>query len=325
MENIFRTPVKVKRSDIINIDHNSAILTLGSCFSTEIGTKLRKSLFNTCINPFGALYNPVSIANAINIIEQKKIYSQQDLCKDGDGLWHSFDHHSDFSTTVAEDTIDLINSNIKKAYDFISLRESVLILTLGSSRGFMRLETGKIVANCHKYPSKDFEIIDFQILEITEILQKAIEKLKSINPEIKIIFTVSPVRHKAYGLHADKLSKATLLIAVESIISTTENCDYFPSYEILMDDLRDYRFYDTDMIHPSDLAVEYIYRRFIEMFCTKEEHVAIANCEDLVARKNHKILKPETESARRFLNDTEKIERALASRFPHIPDALKSL
>lgn len=240
------------------------VWTVGSCFSDEIGHRMAADGFNVLANPLGTLFNPASICRQLRRVAGGNLYSASDLYQ-LNGFWHSPDFHSSFSDPDRDAALMKINGAISTLHEALpSLRW--LLLTLGSARAFVAKDTGCVVANCHKLPAACFEICDLSLDNITADLGSTLELLRSQAPQLKVILTVSPVRHKSYGMHADKLSKARLLLAADNICDTMEDTVYFPAYEILDDELRDYRFYAADMVHPSEAAAGYIYSRFSEAF-----------------------------------------------------------
>lgn len=259
----FFTPVVLSPSPWSILPDDPA-WTVGSCFSDEIGRRMASAGFNVRPNPLGTLFNPASICRQLRRVAEGTPYAASDLYE-LNGLWHSPDFHSSFSDPERDKALEKMNGAIRTLHDALpSLRW--LILTLGSARAFVAKDTGCVVANCHKLPAACFEIRDLSLDDITADLSSTLALLRSRAPQLKVVFTVSPVRHKSYGMHADKLSKARLLLAADNICDTMDDVVYFPAYEILDDELRDYRFYAADMIHPSEAAADYIYLRFAQTF-----------------------------------------------------------
>lgn len=262
----FRTEIDPIKG-LPQITHDCSVMTIGSCFADEIGNALQSRLYHTLVNPVGTLFNTASINNAVEDICSRRHYTPQMLVADDTGRWHSFNHHSRFSHHEPQMVVDSINLAIDQAHDFLKNDNLIVAVTVGSARAFKLKQTGAIVANCHKFHPDIFEVTDLDIGQITHHLSRCVENISRINPRARFIFTVSPVRHKSYGLHTDKLSKARLLLAVDNIVANYGQCSYFPAYEIMLDDLRDYRFYADDMVHPSDMAVEYIFDK-LSAACT---------------------------------------------------------
>ena len=230
--------------------HSDKIMLMGSCFADNIGERLKSAKFNCLANPFGTLYNPLSISQALRQVISGRIYSEGDeeLFRGNDGLWHSWMHHSRFSSADMSECISTINSSISKA-SFQLKDIDKLIITFGSSWVYRLKRNGSVVANCHKQNDKLFNRERLTPEEIVSEWNTLVSELKTMSPKLEIIFTVSPIRHRKDGFHANQLSKAGLLLAVDSICSSNSSfCSYFPAYEIMMDELRDYRFYADDML-----------------------------------------------------------------------------
>lgn len=239
------------------------VLLVGSCFADEIGEKMVRGGFEAMVNPFGTLYNPASIAASLLRSISEKEVGKEDVFCGGDGVWHSWMHHSKFSSTDVATLVERINSTTHRVADF--LREAdVLVVTFGTAIIYRLKETGMLVANCHKQLDSLFVREQLSAYDIVDQWQMLLQLLESVNPKLKVIFTVSPIRHKRDGYHVNQISKGILLQALDEIVNNKWN--YFPSYEIMMDELRDYRFYAEDMIHPSAQAVEYIWQRFEDTF-----------------------------------------------------------
>ena len=249
------------------------VLLVGSCFADEIGEKMVRGGFEAMVNPFGTLYNPASIAASLLRSISEKEVGKEDVFCDGDGVWHSWMHHSKFSSTDVATLVEHINSTTHRVADF--LREAdVLVVTFGTAIIYRLKETGMLVANCHKQLDSLFVREQLNAYDIVDQWQMLLQLLESVNPKLKVIFTVSPIRHKRDGYHVNQISKGILLQSIDPLCSKEhlplygENhagC-YFPSYEIMMDELRDYRFYADDMVHPSAQAVEYIWQRFEDTY-----------------------------------------------------------
>lgn len=248
------------------IDHSSRVWTIGSCFADNIGDRMLAEGFDIEVNPLGTLYNPLSILNSIAALVEGKVYTPADFFPH-EGKFRSYDFHSIYSRPTAEEAAELVNSRLTQLREGLP-QLSTLILTFGSARCFRLKSTGQAVANCHKQHPDLFRVDDLSVETCVEAISETISLMTRVCPELsRVILTVSPIRHKAYGLHTDKLSKATLLLACERVRQSDPSLIlYFPSYEIMMDDLRDYRFYASDMVHPSEVAVDYIYDLFSRTF-----------------------------------------------------------
>lgn len=255
----FRTEIELKENPF-KIEYNTRVMFLGSCFATNIGQQFKQSRMPANVNPYGVIYNPISVANTLSSIINNHQYTPDDLLF-RDEQWHSFHHHSTFSNANKEICLQQINHSNNKAHTHLKETKFVFI-TFGTAWVYQWIKNNQIVSNCHKYPAKLFNRFMLNMDEIVNMYKKLLTELLVFNPDLKIIFTVSPVRHWKDGAHGNQISKATLLLAIENIVDLFESCDYFPAYELLMDDLRDYRFYDDDMLHPSKLAIQYIWNKF---------------------------------------------------------------
>ena len=288
---------------------------MGSCFSENIGQKLSQFKFRTDINPFGTLYNPLSIGAAVEILKEKKKYTSQDLILQN-GVYHSMDHHSQFSSVSEKECLSAINDRIEFSSGTLK-KTNIVFITFGTRYVYTDKFSGKVVANCHKLPEMLFNRYPLDICDIVEAGIKLISSLKQISPDIKCIFTVSPIRHWKDGAHNNQLSKAALLIAIDGIQKAhPDSTAYFPAYEILMDELRDYRFYADDMLHPSPLAVEYIWQRFAETFIHPDSISIMKEWSHIVKAIQHKPFNSQSEQYRNFILQTLlKIER-IKEKFP---------
>lgn len=306
----FRTTFKIEQS-LNKINYNSKILSLGSCFSENIGEKLNYYKFPAIINPFGILYNPESIANSINFLLEKKQFTDSDLFEHK-GIWNSFYHHSRFSNINKNICIEDINKSITSASAHLK-KAKFLLITLGTSWVYEFIQTGEIVSNCHKVPSKEFNRNKLTANQIVERYKTIIKELQNNNRELNIIFTVSPIRHLKDGAAQNQLSKATLILAINELINQFEKVSYFPSYEIMMDDLRDYRFYNDDMTHPSQIAINYIWDKFKETYIQTDSNSLMYDVDKINQALQHRPFQPESSAHQKFLNgilkQIEKIEK----------------
>jgi hypothetical protein len=255
----FRTEIELKPSGL-TINHNNPVLLIGSCFAENIAGRMEQSGFEICKNPFGIVYNPESTANSLRDLIQKRIFTKNDLFE-YQGVYHSFAHHSRFSGTDTQQVLEKINASASWASGFLQ-KASVLIVTFGTANVYRLKSSQQIVSNCHKVPATQFSEERLTIHQITIRWNELIANLMQFNPQIRIIFTVSPIRHWKNGANANQLSKAILLLAINELVESHPNCYYFPAYEILLDDLRDYRFYAEDLIHPNNQAINYIWEKF---------------------------------------------------------------
>ena len=301
------------------LHHSDKVLLLGSCFSDNIGAKMQGAFINATVNPMGTLYNPMSIARGVQRLIDNEPIAGRDLFMQG-GVWNSFDFHSRHSLPDKQATLDRMNQRIEQGHR--TLREAQLLtITLGTAIVYRLKATGEVVANCHKVPQHEFERSMATCDEMSRELDAILTRLHEFNPELRIILTVSPIRHIADGLDANSLSKALLRVSIHEVMARHRDyCDYFPSYEIMLDDLRDYRFYSSDMVHPSDVAVEYIWQAFQVTYLDDRSALAVARCERIHKRLQHRPMSASRETVERFNNDTASVVRNLIKEYPYLAD-----
>lgn len=317
----FRTKIEPLNYNF-KISHRDAIVMAGSCFTENVGERLQRALFDVDINPFGISFNPESIARELQILMSGRNFEAKDLFRHN-GLYNSFMHHSSFSKSSVEATLEAINGRIASAREHLKNAQA-LILTWGTAYVFRKVESGQIVNNCHKLPANRFNRVRLSVDEIVSIYTDAVENLLKFNPDIKIIITVSPVRHLADGLAGNCVSKSTLRLAAETLTERFQDvCLYFPSCEIVVDDLRDYRFYAADMVHTTDVATDYVYQTFLDSFCTPETKTAVSDCEKLYKRLSHRVMSDNPEVAEKFRKATEEVCRQAVAKYPYIEKLLK--
>ena len=311
----FRTEINIPQSKI-QFEHSDKILAIGSCFAENISGYFNYYKFNILENPFGVLYNPVSIYNSLKLTIKGKLFTKEDLFFD-QSEYHSFYHHSDFSHHDANACIKQINDNFKITKEFLKNCDK-LIISYGTSYVFNHKEKDIIVSNCHKIPQKEFTRFRLSIEEVIDYTQRIIDQIKILNPKLKIIFTVSPVRHWKDGAVDNQLSKSTLLLAVNEIVNKNDNCEYFPSYEIMMDDLRDYRFYAEDLIHPNKIATDYIWKKFSENHFTDACFKIMTEVKKIVQAATHRPRNTKSEQHQIFLkNQISSIEK-FQKKYSHL-------
>ena len=314
----FRTTVKTgeNRGWLHHSDH---VVLLGSCFSDNIGGKMHGALFNAMVNPMGTLYNPMSIARGVKRLIDCEPVAGKDLFMQG-GVWNSYDFHSRYSLPDKQAAIDRMNGRIEQGHTALA-NARLLTVTLGTAMVYRLKATGEIVANCHKVPQHEFERKMATVDEMATELDTMLNRLHEFNPELRIILTVSPIRHIADGLGTNSLSKASLRVAIHKAMAHHgEYCDYFPAYEIMLDDLRDYRFYSSDMVHPSDVAVEYIWQAFQATYLDDHSALAVARCERIHKRLQHRPMSSNRETVDRFHADTASVVRNLIKEYPYLAD-----
>lgn len=260
-----QTPVNFDAS-IVRVGLNDKVIVVGSCFADEVGTRMANAGFDVCVNPFGTLYNPVSILNSLKRLDENRRFTETDCVEmgAGAGLVCSFSHHTSFAGKSAADFLLHANDALEKASAFWNSCGKVIV-SLGTVYCFHSKTNGGVVSNCLKRPAAEFDRKALTLKETVSALQSIIGLCKGK----EVIFTVSPIRHLADGAHGNQLSKSTLLLAVNSVVG--KGVEYFPAYEILLDELRDYRFYAEDMVHPSAQAAEYIWQRFKEFVVPENE------------------------------------------------------
>lgn len=306
----FTTPVNIKLNK--TIDHNSRIVMLGSCFAENIGKKLIDCGFNVVMNPMGILYNPISIFSALERIVEGREFTEDELfCHNG--LWTSFMHHGSFSHADKNEALKMMNERLKEGHE--QLKDAThLIITFGSAEVYER--NGKVVSNCHKLPAREFTHRLLSINEINNLYKSFVIETQNI-ASLQTIFTVSPVRYLGNGAHHGQINKATLLLATNEICKKT-GADYFPSYEIMMDELRDYRYYAEDMIHPSDVAINYIFEQFTKTYLTDE---AIRTADEIQKIKKslaHRPLHPDSEEYQNFKKKLSQQIAAIVEKYPNV-------
>ena len=298
------------------MDHRQHILLLGSCFVENIGKWLQQRKFDVDINPFGTLYNPLSIAQSWARIVDGTPLSPNDLFCDH-GLWHSYYHHSRFSGSDPERVLSDMNQRIATAHSRLP-ETNRIVFTWGSAFVYRLKTTGEIVANCHKQPATHFIRELLTVDEIVAQWRGIVQQIEKQLPQCRLLFTVSPIRHLSDGAHGNQISKATLLLAIEQLQREFEICDYFPSYEIMMDDLRDYRFYDTDMAHPSTAAITYISEILTEAYLSDESRQIASQWLKIATALAHRPLNPQQTEYAVFLKNTLQKIMQFQQAYPYI-------
>ena len=306
----FRTEVNPKPfSEQIN--YSDKLFFIGSCFTENIGNRLHELKFSTEINPFGVLYNPISVKNSLEILINRKQFTETDLQKHND-LWFSFYHHSQFSHPNKFICLQQINNRIEEAQKFLKNAE-FLFITFGTAWAYKYNKTSTVVSNCHKIPAKEFKRFMLPVCEIYDEFAILHQQLKKFNPKLKIVLTLSPVRHLKDGAIQNKLSKATLLVAIHQMAEYLDDVFYFPAYEIVIDDLRDYRFFEKDLTHPNGQAVDYIFEKFQKALISGKAINLSNEIFEIVTASKHRPFNPNTkqhqEFLKRYLGKTDKLEK----------------
>jgi len=298
------------------ISYADKILFIGSCFTEEIGKMMKDLKFDVLQNPNGILYDPLSIGAALNSYIENKFYKEDDLFLLNE-LWHSWQYHSIFSGMNKEKVLQNINHSQSEAHQFLK-NASWLIITLGTSYNYQLKNSLEPVANCHKAPQDFFENKLLSIEEIISRLSNVILKLQSFNPDLKIIFTVSPIRHVKDGVIENNRSKARLIEAIHSIKENYKNIFYFPAYELIIDVLRDYRFYKTDMVHPTDAATAFVFENFCKAFVNEPGKKLLEEIKSVVSAMNHKPFQKESVAHKKFQQSQLEKIKAIKTNFPFI-------
>ena len=270
----------------IPVTPEDRVMVIGSCFADQIGTRMAHAGFQACVNPFGTLYNPISVANALSRLSEGRHFTESECVEMGAGarLVCSFSHHTSFARLTAEAFLETANEALEDAVAFWQDCNKVL-LTLGTI--FCYVHDGAVVANCLKRPAAEFEKAEMSLEQVTAVLRSIVIN----NPGKEFIFTVSPIRHLSDGAHLNQLSKSTLLLAVDALQRDPmigQRCDYFPAYEIVLDELRDYRFYAEDMVHPTAQAADYIWERFLDFAVPASYRSGIVEAEKTWRASQHR-------------------------------------
>jgi hypothetical protein len=311
----FRTQIRLKRN-LKQIDYNSKIILFGSCFTKNIGDKLEYFKFQSNTNPFGILFHPLAIEHLIANSINKREYTDQDVFFLNE-RWHTFDAHSDLSDVSKEKLLSNLNSTIEFTHNSMQQATHVII-TFGTAWVYRLIEKDQVVANCHKVPQKKFLKELLSPDEISESLDATVSLIRDYNKKVEIIFTVSPVRHLKDGFVENSLSKANLISGIHQIVEPMKQIHYFPSYEIMMDDLRDYRFYKKDMLHPNETAIDYIWEKFNETWINEKAFSSMLEIDSIQKGLAHKPFNPTSEKYRKFLSDLNNNMEQLTQKLPHI-------
>ena len=303
MQFFTKVPISVSTS---SISYDSKIVSIGSCFAENIGKKFNFYQFQNTVNPFGIIFNPISIEKLIRRAVQKDYFAEKDIFLYNE-RWHCFEIHSELSHSDKDLFLEKLNETLTCFEEKISLATH-FIITLGTSWVYKTIGSNDVVANCHKIPQKEFTKHILSISEISASLQNCIDLVLKINPKCNFIFTISPVRHIKDGFIKNQVSKSHLITAIYNL-SQNSNLNYFPSYEIMMDELRDYRFYSEDLLHPNSTAIDYIWSRFIETYVEKTSLSTMHEVETIQKGLQHRSFNSESISHQKFLkNLDEKIQ-----------------
>ena len=311
----FSTKIPISKS-VHQIDYNSKILALGSCFAVNIGDKFDYFKFQNTTNPFGILFHPLAIEKLIAFAVSQKKFTQEDIFFHNE-RWHCFDVHSDLSNPNKDELLENLNAILKFTHQQIT-ESTHFIITYGTSWVYRNIETNAIVANCHKVPQKQFSKEILTLATIEKSIKNTLDLIQKVNLKANIIFTVSPVRHIKDGFVENQRSKAHLITALHSSNFHLPTSSYFPSYEIMMDELRDYRFYVEDMIHPNQVAIDYIWQRFSETNISEESHSIMKDVETIQTGLAHRPFNSNSESHQQFLSKLQDRIAKIQKQFPQI-------
>ncbi|MBR4511623.1 MAG: GSCFA domain-containing protein [Bacteroidales bacterium] len=296
------------------VSHSHRLLCIGSCFAERIGERLAERKFNILINPSGILFNPISVAECLNRLTEDTEIGEDRLFFH-EGCWHSFDFHSRFSNPDREVCLQQMRDALHEGREFLQ-KTDFLLLTLGSNVVYRLKQDGHVAANCHKMPSQSFDRQMLSVDEAADVLEQALQRVKAIRPDLRCILTVSPVRYLGNDFSENSLSKASLRLVCQRLTEHVGGTFYFPAYEIMTDDLRDYRFYSADRIHPSDEAVEYIWNCFSYVAFSEETVALNKRIKALSAAMRHRPAFPQSEAYIKFLKQWhEELER-LQAEYP---------
>ena len=302
----------------MTISHDSCMILAGSCFAGNIGNRLQEMKFNVESNPFGIQYNPLSIAAVLKrCVAGEPFDDSSPELFEHNGMWHSIMHHGDFSRNSKDELIENINSSLSRAHG-MTKRCDIVIITFGTAYAYCRRSDGLTVGNCHKLPAREFERRLLGIEEIIEATSEVIRIYRELNKDVKFLFTVSPIRHLRDGAHDNQKSKATLLLAIDGIMARHEGCHYFPAYEIVLDELRDYRFYADDMVHPSAMAIEYIWECFGECYFDQNVRKLNERIKEISRGMAHRPFNAASEGCRTFLGALLKKMEELEKEHPYL-------
>ena len=310
-----QTQLSLEKQSHNQIDYNSKLLLLGSCFSENIGDKFEYYKFQSSVNPFGILFHPLAIEHLITRAINKDHYSEDELVFHNE-QWSCLDAHSRLNSSSKEGLLINLNNALDQTHQ--QIKESTHItITLGTSWVYRQVASDKIVANCHKLPQKQFLKELRSVEQITESLEAIISLVRSINPKVNFIFTVSPVRHIKDGFVENTRSKSHLISAIHNVIEPRHQLYYFPSYEIMMDELRDYRFYNEDMIHPNNVAINYIWEKFKQVWITESTADIMQEVNTIQKGLKHKPFNTKSEAHQLFVTKLQSRIKDLCETYPH--------
>lgn len=305
----FTTKIAIEKADN-PINYSSAIVSLGSCFAENMGRKFHYFQFQNNVNPFGIIFNPISISKLVDRAVNRCFFTATDVFFHN-GLWHCYDVHSALDNPDKEALLQDLNRILEEMYSHL-VQATHIIITYGTSWVYNLRSSSEIVANCHKVPQNQFEKTIISVNDTEIYIQKTIGLIQKVNPNCYFIFTVSPVRHIKDGFIENQRSKAHLITAIHNL-----KLPYFPSYEIMMDELRDYRFYAEDMLHPSQMAIDYIWQRFFESYISEDNYPIMEKVSDIRKALAHRPFNPDSDAHQKFLLNLKNKMQNLQQEFPH--------
>ena len=319
----FQLPISIKKSDQ-QITYRDSIFLIGSCFTEHIGNSLAEVKLSVFQNPSGILFNPLSVCETLNAVIQNKKVEENNLFQLNE-VWHSWKHHSRFSHVDKNVALNNINTSLSEAHNFLK-EADWLIITLGSAFCYRLSENAQLanlsigdgVANCHRAPASWFNKELLEIDEINVLLVDLHKQVKDFNSKLKIIFTISPVRHARDGVVENNRSKARLIESVHSMLTKFDSLYYFPSYELMIDVLRDYRFYDIDLVHPNYMATEFVLNKFVETFMSDEQLSLMEELKKISIARKHKPFHSSTSAHQEFLRAQREKIISLLQRYPYL-------
>lgn len=311
----FQTTIPIQKSNFL-IDYSSKLVSFGSCFAENMGNKFDYFKFSTITNPFGIIFNPISLEKIIFRSLHKKYFKEEDIFFHNEA-WHCFEVHSELSNpdkvgllTTLNQLIDTTNWHIEKA--------THCLITLGTSWVYKHIESVAIVANCHKVPQQQFVKELLSVADIEASLQRIVSEIQVVNPNCKFVFTISPVRHSKNGFVENNVSKSHLITALYQFLLNATSSIYFPSYEIMMDELRDYRFYSEDMLHPNQIAIDYIWMKFSQNYIDEIEFETMQHVLEIQKALSHRPFNPNSESHIKFQNNLKQKMNAILAKYPEM-------
>ncbi len=311
----FRTEISIPPNQW-KISHSMRGIAVGSCFTSYIGNALQQAKFPIMVHPFGTVYNPISIAQSFNLLFEKQHISENDIVQN-QGIFSSFLLHSSFSARSKQ---AVINAYYTRVQEFKAKFQPLdyAIISLGTAWVYEYCKTGDVVSNCHKFPASDFTHRRLTVAEIEKTLEELVQTIREHSPTCRIIFTISPIRHWKNGAHENQISKSLLFVALESFMQHTKNTYYFPAYELVIDELRDYRFYADDMLHPNTMAVQYIQKAFSNCYFSEETQALVHEIEAIHKAQNHKPYHADSEEYAKFLRAHATHTTRLQTQYPHL-------